>query len=190
MTKRESIMNYTHETTGRNDPETVTLSLEDVMEGTTKYFELIGITMNLIDLIKKEDELKKHHRAYLHVHDELVRAADAVMDAISEQLAEEDTHSVDRYQRLPFAVIEEDDDEDDLVVVKKTDFDIMIDDIITLVELVSTVTEMRMEDTRELKRYGGFYLFMRNRLNVYEDACNKADEILSDLEELTELYDI
>ncbi|MCD7785273.1 MAG: hypothetical protein LUH18_06825 [Oscillospiraceae bacterium] len=66
----------------------------------------------------------------------------------------------------------------------------MIDDIITLVEFVSTVTEMRMEDTRGLKRYGGFYLFMRNRLNVYEDSCDKADEILSDLEKLTELYDI
>ena len=31
------------------------------------FFGLMGLTVELVNLIRKEDELKKHHRAYLHV---------------------------------------------------------------------------------------------------------------------------
>ena len=38
--------------------------------------EVIDMSADLIALIHEETELKKHHRAYLHVHEELEDCAD------------------------------------------------------------------------------------------------------------------
>ena len=42
----------------------VEMSFREVKEGMDSFFGLMGLTMELVNLIRKEDELKKHHRAY------------------------------------------------------------------------------------------------------------------------------
>lgn len=44
----------------------VEMSFREVKEGMDSFFGLMGLTVELVNLIRKEDELKKHHRAYLH----------------------------------------------------------------------------------------------------------------------------
>lgn len=42
----------------------VEMSFREVKEGMDSFFGLMGLTVELVNLIRKEDELKKHHRAY------------------------------------------------------------------------------------------------------------------------------
>ena len=49
----------------------VEMSFREVKEGMDSFFGLMGLTVELVNLIRKEDELKKHHRAYLHVREEI-----------------------------------------------------------------------------------------------------------------------
>ena len=190
MNNRENMMNFIREFTAKNADKPVTMPFGEVVDGMQKYYEVMGITIDLINLIREETALKKHHRAYLHVREELENTADAAMDFIRKQLSEA-TFCVDvECDDFPFAVVDEDDDEDGLVVVKKTDYDTMIDDILTLAELVTMVTEMRTGDLNEIKRYGklvpAFAAFERNRLSVYKDARFEADQIIDRLEEMDE----
>ena len=53
----------------------VEMSFREVKEGMDSFFGLMGLTVELVNLIRKEDELKKHHRAYLHVREEIAECA-------------------------------------------------------------------------------------------------------------------
>lgn len=46
--------------------------------------EVIDMSADLIALIHEETELKKHHRAYLHVHEELEDCADQMAERMQE----------------------------------------------------------------------------------------------------------
>ena len=65
----------------------VEMSFREVKEGMDSFFGLMGLTVELVNLIRKEDELKKHHRAYLHVREEIAECANEATDV--EALAEE-----------------------------------------------------------------------------------------------------
>ena len=47
--------------------------------------EVIDMSADLIALIHEETELKKHHRAYLHVHEELEDCADQMAERMQEK---------------------------------------------------------------------------------------------------------
>lgn len=146
-------------------------------ENIKNYYELMDTTLDLIHLIREESELKKHHRAYLHVREELEAAADDAMDSISRQLAELNASHASEPKKHDFA-----DTEDSVVIIDSEAYDRMTEDLLTLCDLVVMITEMRCEDLkaiRELGRYiPSFASFERNRINVYEGARLEADEIL------------
>ena len=53
----------------------VEMSFREVKEGMDSFFGLMRLTVELVNLIRKEDEMKKHHRAYLHVREEIAECA-------------------------------------------------------------------------------------------------------------------
>ena len=61
----------------------VEMSFREVKEGMDSFFGLMGLTVELVNLIRKEDELKKHHRAYLHVREEIAECADEATEVIA-----------------------------------------------------------------------------------------------------------
>ena len=61
----------------------VEMTFREVVKGMDSFFGLMGMTIELINLIRREEELKKHHRAYLHVRAESENRADAVMELIA-----------------------------------------------------------------------------------------------------------
>lgn len=60
----------------------VEMSFREVKEGMDSFFGLMGLTVELVNLIRKEDELKKHHRAYLHVREEIAECANEATEVI------------------------------------------------------------------------------------------------------------
>ena len=176
----------------------VQMTFRDVKEGMDSFFGMMGLTSELIRLIRKESELKKHHRAYLHVREEIdkcvAEAADhiaGIIDDLSEK--EHIYHVVHDGEDFPFAVVDEDDDEDGMVVIAKSDYDGLIEDILTLAELVTVVTEMRTRDLKSINELSkfipAFAAFERNRISVYKDARFEADEIIDRLDEMEEPYE-
>lgn len=186
---------------------------------------LLKTHFELIRLLEVENELKKHHRAYLHVReciDQLIEetapkvseiAADlaAVMNTgFSVDIADgeardcEDCACFDcegdclsckespcydgREDDYPFAEADPSIssgyafEDSDIVLISKKDFDTMLDDVITLAELVEIVTEMRTQDMefiqKHARQFPSFAAYERKRLKVYKDANAEADAIL------------
>ena len=85
----------------------VEMTFREVVNGMDSFFGLMGMTIELINLIRKEEELKKHHRAYLHVRAEIEKRADAVMEFIAgivdELNAKEHFCHVSTEGAIPFA---------------------------------------------------------------------------------------
>lgn len=200
--------------------------------------DILEAHFKLVILFKEEDALKKHHRAYLHVREQMSKLIDettpllqgiqddltAFLKSISpEDLIEEETVECgdcpccecngdcdacgfvppcgyadeDEEDEPPFEVEEEYPFEeaetpaissgylfkdDDIVCLTKKDFDTMLDDVLTLAELVTMVTEMRREDIERIRKYARFIPafadFERDRLEIYKDARFEADEIV------------
>ena len=198
MNKNTNPMNdIINEFTEKFGDNKVQLSFRDVKEGMDGYFGLINMTAELVKLIREEETLRKHHRAYLHVREDILEGCDELMKFIHSELMRHSDHTHFHYipkdkedDGYPFAVVDEDDDEDALVVVAKTDYDGLIEDILTLAELVTMITEMRTADLKAIREFGkfvpAFAAFERNRLSVYKDARFEADEIIDRLEEMEE----
>lgn len=178
MNNKENMKKLMDDFAAENADKPCTIPFGEVVDGMKKYYELMGKTIDLINLIREESELKKHHRAYLHVREELEAIADDAMDHICERLAEHSVPHVSEPEDYPFA-----DAEDGVVVLDAEDYDRMVEDVLTLCELVVMTTEMRCDDLRAIRELGkyipSFAAFERNRINVYKDARFEADEILA-----------
>ena len=85
----------------------VEMTFREVVEGMDSFFGLMGMTIELVNLIRKEEELKKHHRAYLHVRAEIEKRADAVTEFIAGIVADlnakEHFYHVSTEGAIPFA---------------------------------------------------------------------------------------
>ena len=83
--------------------------------------------------------------------------------------------------------------ENALAFVEKSDYDSLIEDILTLAELVTMVTEMRTRDLKSIKELSkfvpAFAAFESNRISVYKDARFEADEIIDRLDDMEEPYE-
>lgn len=147
--------------------------------------EVIDMSADLIALIREETELKKHHRAYLHVHEELEGCADemaARMQEIFDETADcviglmKDVHETFRVRKQEAA-----EDDADTVTIAKEDYETMIDDLLTMSEIVQCVADMRTQDAKAIREFGkfvpAFAAFEKNRLSLYREATKEAEEI-------------
>ena len=161
----------------------VEMSFRDLKEGIDSFFGLMGLTVELINLIRKEDELKKHHRAYLHIREEIAECADEateVIGGILDPIQEKD--HLYRVTGTPSAFDADEDDEDDFVTIPKEKYDRMIEDLLTMAELIDMVSDMRTRDVRAIQEFAkfvpAFAAYERNRLSVYRDAAKEAEAII------------
>ena len=147
--------------------------------------EVIDMSADLIALIREETELKKHHRAYLHVHEELEGCADemaARMQEIFDETADcviglmKDVHETFRVRKQEAA-----EDDADTVTIAKEDYETMIDDLLTMSEIIQCVADMRTQDVKAIRELGkfvpAFAAFEKNRLRLYREAAKEAKEI-------------
>ena len=147
--------------------------------------EVIDMSADLIALIREETELKKHHRAYLHVHEELEGCADemaARMQEIFDETADcviglmKDVHETFRVRKQEAA-----EDDADTVTIAKEDYETMIDDLLTMSEIIQCVADMRTQDMKAIREFGkfvpAFAAFEKNRLSLYREAAKEAAEI-------------
>lgn len=162
----------------------VEMTFREVVKGMDSFFGLMGMTIELVNLIHKEEELKKHHRAYLHVRAEIEKRADAVMEFIAgivdELNAKEHFYHVSTEGAIPFAEAE---DEGEAVTIPKDKYDHMIEDLLTMAELLGMVADMRTKDVRVIQEFGkyvpAFAAFEKNRLRLYREAAKEAEDILT-----------
>ena len=61
----------------------VQMTFRDVKEGMDSYFSLISMAVELIKLIHEEEMLRKHHRAYLHVRENILESSNELMAYIN-----------------------------------------------------------------------------------------------------------
>ena len=162
----------------------VEMTFREVVKGMDSFFGLMGMTIELVNLIHKEEELKRHHRAYLHVRAEIENRADAVMELIAgivdELNAKEHFYHVSAEGAFPFAKAE---DEGEAVTIPKDKYDLMIEDLLTMAELLGMVADMRTKDVRAIQEFGkyvpAFAAFEKNRLSLYREAAQEAEDILN-----------
>ncbi len=206
----------------------VTIPVKTVEHFAVRLDSMLDTEKKLISLLREESELKKRHRAYLHVREkidatvceaekqfkELAYDIGEVMEGISEKEDDcescpcrscknnceschdspccEDEDDLLEAEDDDFPFAEADDEhvssgylfkDNDLVLMTKADFDKMLDDVLSLSELVEMVTELRCEDLdfihRNAKRFPSFASFERDRLDLYKDAHFEAEEIMN-----------
>ena len=147
--------------------------------------EVIDMSADLIALNREETELKKHHRAYLHVHEELEDCADE-MAARMQEIFDETTDCVigltkDVHETFRVSKQEAAEDDADTVTIAKEDYETMIDDLLTMSEIIQCVADMRTQDVKVIREFGkfvpAFAAFEKNRLSLYRDAAKEAEEI-------------
>ena len=163
--------------------------------------EVIDMSADLIALIHEETELKKHHRAYLHVHEELEDCADQMAERMQEIFDEttdcviklmKDVHETFRVRKQEAA-----EDDADTVTIAKEDYETMIDDLLTMSEIIQCVADMRTQDVKAIREFGkfvpAFAAFEKNRLSLYREAAKEAEEIFDrwadEIDDLDEDYE-
>ena len=177
----------------------ISISNEDAYEYSANIFVLFKSLLELTDLLRLESELKKRHRAYLHVRediDEKVKEARLVMLKVSKDM-------IELINKTEGGVCEScgcrDCDEDCLscedapcfdgggtddgetVTIAKEDYETMIDDLLTMSEIIQCVADMRTQDVkaiREIEKFvPAFASFEKNRLSLYREAAKEAEDI-------------
>ena len=161
--------------------------------------EVIDMSADLIALIREETELKKHHRAYLHVHEELEDCADE-MAARMQEIFDETTDCVIGLMKdvhETFRVRKQEAADDEAVSIPKGKYELMIDDLLTMSEIIQCVADMRTQDMRAIREFGkfvpAFAAFEKNRLSLYREAAMEAEEIFDrwadEIDDLDEDYE-
>ena len=170
--------------------------------------DLLGIHAELVSLLETETALKKHHRAYLHVReriDQLIKETAPQLEKIAEDIAEamkvDDPESLieedesgcegdclscpespcyDGKEESPFADAE---DDDEVVVIPKEKYDMMVEDLLTMAELIDMVSDMRTKDVRAIQEFGKLFPayaeYEKNRLSLYREAAKEAEDIMN-----------
>ena len=146
--------------------------------------EVIDMSADLVALIREEAELKKHHRAYLHVREELEDCTDRMTSRMQEIFDETTDCVIDLMADVhkTFRAREQEvEDDDDAVTIAKEDYDTMIDDLLTMSEIIQCVADMRTQDAKAIREFGkfipAFAAFEKNRLSLYREAAKEAEEI-------------
>lgn len=186
----------------------VKLPYLEVMSGLFDVCDLMTDTIELVNLIRKESTLKKHHRPYLHVRDVLEEKAEATMQRVSElyqnalmRVAKgfpevSSCEDWEDYDRCKCSTVREEDYNccpaaPETVPISKDKYDGMVEDLLTMADLIDMVCDMRTQDAKNIHELGkyvpAYAAFEKNRLSVYRNAAKEAEEIIDrwedDLEE-------
>ena len=82
----------------------------------------------------------------------------------------------------PFAEADEYDSEE-TVTISKEKYDSMVEDLLTMAELIDMVSDMRTKDVRAIQEFSkfvpAFAAYERNRLSVYREAAKEAEDIIA-----------
>ena len=163
----------------------ITIPYADAIEYGENTSALFKALWELTDLIRLESDLKKHHRAYLHVRediDEKVKEARQIMtkvsvDMIGFYLKHDVPECSNSNEDTPFA----DAMDDETVTIPKDEYELMIDDLLTMSEIIQCVADMRTQDVKAIRELGkfvpAFAAFEKNRLSLYREAAEEAEEI-------------
>ena len=163
------------------------IPVNTTLGGVTKpidlLFEVIDMNAGLIALIREEAELKKHHRAYLHVREELEACTDwtssRMLDILDE--ARDCVVGLAKDVRETFRSREREAEDADTVTISKEDYETMIEDLLVMSELIQMVSDMRTRDVESIREMGklvpAFAAFEKNRLSLYRGAAKEAEEI-------------
>ena len=163
----------------------ITIPYADAIEYGENTSALFKALWELTDLIRLESELKKHHRAYLHVRediDEKVKEARQIMtkvsvDMIGFYLKHDVPECSNSDENTPFV----DAGDDEAVSIPKDKYELIIDDLLTMSEIIQCVADMRTQDVKAIREFGkfvpAFAAFEKNRLSLYREAAKEAEEI-------------
>ena len=163
------------------------IPVNTTLGGVTKpidlLFEVIDMNADLIALIREEAELKKHHRAYLHVREELEACTDwtssRMLDILDE--ARDCVVGLAKDVRETFRSREREAEDADTVTISKEDYETMIEDLLVMSELIQMVSDMRTRDVEIIQEMGklvpAFAALEKNRLSLYRGAAKEAEEI-------------
>ena len=189
MNKNTNPMNdIINEFTEKFGDNKVQLSFRDVKEGMDGYFGLINMTAELVKLIREEETLRKHHRAYLHVREDILEGCDELMKFIHSELMRHSEHTQFKYipkaeydEGYPFAEAEDDED-DETVTISKAKYEDIIDDLLGMAELIDMVSDMRTNDIRFIQDMAKFMPayaeYEKSRLSLYREAAKEAESIM------------
>ena len=171
-------------------------------ENTNAMFSLLS---ELRELLMTETRLKKHHRPYLHLReqiDEKVKEIAPVLTKVAVDMlalrcsavsVEDDVDCEEDCRMCKDSPCYDGDsedleDEEDTVTLPKEQYDLMVEDLLTMTELIDMVSDMRTRDVtgiRELAKYiPGFASFEKERLSLYRAAAKEAEEIMDRWEDV------
>jgi len=140
----------------------ISISNEDAYEYSANIFALFKSLLELTDLLRLESELKKRHRAYLHVRediDEKVKEARLVMLKVSKDMIELINKTEDAVcESYGCRDCDENclscadapcfdgggEDDGETVTIAKEDYETMIDDLLTMSEIVLQICARRI----------------------------------------------
>ena len=96
-------------------------------------------------------------------------------------------------ENIPFT----DAGDDDTVSIPKDKYELMIDDLLTMSEIIQGVADMRTQDVKAIREFGkfvpAFAAFEKNRLSLYREAAKEAEEIFDrwadEIDDLDEDYE-
>ena len=157
----------------------ITIPYADAIEYGENTSALFKALWELTDLIRLESDLKKHHRAYLHVRediDEKVKEARQIMTKVSVDM-------IGFYFKVDVSKCSNSDDntpfadaaDDETVSIPKGEYELMIDDLLTMSEIIQCVADMRTQDVKAIREFGkfvpAFAAFEKNRLSLYREAA-------------------
>lgn len=200
--------------------KTITVSAKEAVAYMENNNALFRALWKLTDLLRLESDLKKHHRAYLHVREEIdekVKEARILLNKVSmdglkssikynapdnapnckdcvcyncdedcsvcafSPCSEEDEDECD--EDYPFEDAEDDEtDDENAIVLPKQKYNDMVEDLLTMAELIDMVCDMRTYDEGEIRKLArfvpAFAAYERNRLRLYRDAAKEAESIM------------
>ena len=86
----------------------------------------------------------------------------------------------DGKEESPFADAEND---GEVVVIPKQKYDMMVEDLLTMAELIDMVSDMRTKDVRAIQEFGKLFPayaeYEKNRLSLYREAAKEAEDIMN-----------
>lgn len=171
----------------------------DLMTGLLDFCCMMDDVTELIHLIRQESELKKHHRPYLHVRDALESKAEQMMARVSilhkktlERMMKgfpevSSCEDCEDYDRCKCSTVCDEGGNHcsaalDSVTISKEKYDSMVDDLLTMAELIDMVTDMRTRDMEAIRTFAKFVPYFaayeHNRLRLYHEAAKEAEEII------------
>lgn len=106
------------------------LTFRELREGTDDFFSLATIATTLIRFIRTEEELRKHHRAYLDVREDMLAYVEEASEHIGGILRKVSMKDIfGKVADHPFIPAE---DDEETVTISKEQYDDMVEDLLTM----------------------------------------------------------